>query len=242
MMRRALFLIAILGLILAACGGGKEEAPATPTVSGSPAATVSSQAVSFQTADGVTIRGHLFGDGEKLVILCHMRPSDQTSWYGFADELAKAGYSALTFDFRGYGESTGRKDLPHIDRDIEAAIEEMRSEGYEPIYLVGASMGGTASLIAAAQMEVAGVVAISAPAKFEGLDAEAVVGQVSERKLFIASKGDSSATTSLERLFERAPEPKEEEVFEGSDHGTNLLEGKYAAEVKAAIMAFLSGQ
>jgi len=242
MMRRALFLIAILGLILAACGGGKEEAPATPTVSGSPAATVSSQAVSFQTADGVTIGGHLFGDGKKLVILCHMRPSDQTSWYGFANELAKAGYSALTFDFRGYGESTGRKDLPHIDRDIEAAIEEMRSEGYEPIYLVGASMGGTASLIAAAQMEVAGVVAISAPADFEGLDAEKVVDQVSERKLFIASKGDSSAMTSLERLFERAPEPKEEKVFEGSEHGTNLLEGGHAAEAKAAIMAFLSGQ
>jgi ABC-type tungstate transport system permease subunit len=86
------------------------------------------------------------------------------------------------------------------------------------------------------------VVAISAPADFEGLDAEKVVDQVSERKLFIASKGDSSATTSLERLFERAPEPKEEKVFEGSDHGTYLLEGKYAAEAKVAIMAFLSGQ
>ena len=235
MMRRALFLIAILGLNLAACGGGKEEAHPTPDSS-------VSQAVSFQTADGGTIRGHLFGDGDKLIILAHMRPTDQTSWFGFADELAMAGYSALTFDFRGYGESTGRKDLPHIDRDIEAAIEEMRSEGYEPIYLVGASMGGTASLIAAAQMEVAGVVAISAPAKFEGLDAEKVVDQVSERKLFIASKGDSSATTSLERLFERAPEPKEAKVFEGSEHGTNLLEGKDAAEVKAAIITFLSGQ
>ena len=235
MLRRTHFLLAVLGLILAACGGGKEEAHPTPD-------SGVSQAVSFQTADGVTIRGHLFGDGDKLIILAHMRPTDQTSWFGFADELAKAGYSALTFDFRGYGESEGSKELEKIDLDVEAAIETMRDKGYGPIYLVGASMGGTASLIVAARQEVAGVVAISAPADFEGLDAEAVVGQVRERKLFIASKGDSSATTSLERLFERAPEPKEEKVFEGSEHGTNLLEGKYAAEVKAAIMAFLSGQ
>jgi len=236
MIRRPLFLLAILGLILAACGGGEKEAHPTPD-------SGVSQAVSFQTADGVTIRGHLFGDGEKLVILCHMRPSDQTSWYGFADELAKTGYSALTFDFRGYGESEGSKELEKIDLDVEAAIETMRDKGYGSIYLVGASMGGTASLIVAARQEVAGVVAISAPADFEGLDAEAAVaGQVSERKLFIASKGDTSAMTSLQRLFDLAPEPKEEKVFEGSDHGTNLLEGKYAAEVKAAIMAFLSGQ
>jgi len=228
-------LIAILGLILAACGGGKEEAHPTPD-------SGVSQSVSFQTTDGLTLHGHLFGNGEKLVILAHMRPSDQTSWYGFAEELAKAGYSALTFDFRGYGESEGSKELEKIDLDVEAAIETMRDKGYGVIYLVGASMGGTASLIVAARQEVAGVVAISAPADFEGLDAEAVVGQVSERKLFIASKGDTSAMTSLERLFERAPEPKEEKVFEGSDHGTNLLEGKDAAEVKAAIMAFLSGQ
>jgi len=235
MSRRILFLLVILGLILAACGGDKEEEHPTPDSGGS-------QAVSFQTADGVTIRGHLFGDGKTLVILSHMLPSDQTSWYGFAEELAKAGYSALTFDFRGYGESEGSRELSKIDHDVEAAIETMRDEGYASIYLVGASMGGTASLIVAARQEVAGVVAVSAPANFEGLDAEAVVGQVSERKLFIASKGDASAMTSLERLFERAAEPKEEKVFEGSEHGTNLLEGEQAAEAKAAITAFLSGQ
>ena len=241
--RSAVFLLcaAVIGLILAACGGGKEEAPATPTVSGSPAATVSSQAVSFQTADGLTIHGHLFGSGEKIVILCHMRPSDQTSWYGFAEELAKAGYSALTFDFRGYGESEGKKELSKIDLDVEAAIAAMRERGFGSIYLVGASMGGTASLIVAAREDVAGVVTISAPARFEDLNAEEVVGQVAERKLLIASEGDSSAMTSLERLFEQAPEPKEKKVFEGSEHGTNLLEGEHGEELKAAIMVFLAG-
>ena len=123
MSRRYLFLLlAVLGLILAACGGDEEKPHPTP-----PSGV--SQAVSFQTADGLTIHGHLFGSGEKLVILCHMRPSDQTSWYGFAEELAKAGYSALTFDFRGYGESEGKKELSKIDLDVEAAIASMREQG-----------------------------------------------------------------------------------------------------------------
>jgi esterase/lipase len=233
--RPLLFFVAVLALTLAACGGGKEEPHPTPSGG-------VSQAVSFQTADGVTIHGHLFGDGEKLVILSHMRPSDQTSWYGFAEELAKAGYSALTFDFRGYGESGGSKELSKIDLDVEAAIAAMRERGYASIYLVGASMGGTASLTVAARQEVAGVVTVSAPARFEDLNAEEAVGQVSERKLLIASKEDGSAMTSLEKLFELAPEPKEEKVFEGSEHGTDLLEGEHAEELKAAIMAFLTGQ
>ncbi len=242
MWQRAFFLLAILGLILAACGDGDEEPATTPAVTGSPTATAESQDVSFETADGVTIRGHRFGDGESLVILAHMRPSDQTSWFDFAAELAAAGYSALTFDFRGYGESEGDQELSKIDLDLEAAIEEMSGAGYDNIYLVGASMGGTAALVVAARQGVAGVVAISAPAEFEGLNAEEVIGQVSEPKLFIASEGDSSAMVSLDSLFELAPEPKEKKVFSGSAHGTKLLEGDHAEEFKGLILAFLSGE
>jgi pimeloyl-ACP methyl ester carboxylesterase len=233
MKRRALLLFAALAAtILVSCGEGDEE---TPT----PAAGVS-EGVSFQTEDGLTIRGHLFGDGDTAVILCHMRPSDQSSWYPFAEELAAADYTALTFDFRGYGESGGEQELSKVDLDVEAALAAMRERGHERIYLVGASMGGTAALMVAAREEVAGVVAMSAPAQFEGLDAEELIAQVSEPKLFIASEGDASAMTSLETLFEQAAEPKEQKVFEGLAHGTKLLEEEHAQEAKAAITAFLS--
>lgn len=231
MLRRLLFLFAILSLMQVACGDDEETPAATPAAS---------EAASFDASDGVTLRGHLFGEGDTLVILAHMRPSDQSSWYGFAAELAEKGYSALTFDFRGYGESEGEKELSKIDLDVEAAVKAMRAEGYERIYLVGASMGGTASLIVAAREDVAGVVTVSAPAKFEGLDAETAVSEVTEPKLFIASEGDASAFSSLETLFEPAPDPKEQKVFEGSAHGTKLLGGDKAAELKAAIVAFLS--
>jgi dienelactone hydrolase len=234
MWNRALLLfVAVAAIVFLSCAGDDEEETPTP-------APAASESVSFQTEDGLTIRGHLFGDGETAVILCHMRPSDQSSWYPFAEELAASGYTALTFDFRGYGESEGDQELSKIDLDVEAAVGAMRERGNERIYLVGASMGGTASLMVAAREEVAGVVAVSAPAQFEGLSAEEIIAQVNEPKLFIASAGDSSAMTSLETLFEQAPEPKEQRVFEGSAHGTALLEEEHAQEAKAAITSFLS--
>jgi alpha/beta superfamily hydrolase len=240
--------LALLTLALAACAGEEEEAPVTPTVppvaTAPPAATATvpaalEEAVSFVTEDGTTIRGHLFGAGDTAVILSHMRPNDQRAWFDFARELAAEGFTALTYDFRGYGETGGDKDLGLIDRDLTAAIAFMEEQGYSRIYLVGASMGGTASLVVAAREDVAGVVAVSAPARFEGLEAGAAVADIEEPKLFIASIDDGDAFTSLQSFNQAASEPKDDLTFEGSAHGTELLEGEHAAEFKARIIQFL---
>ncbi len=84
-----------------------------------------SQTVTFTTDDGVVLGGHLFGTGSKGVILAHMYPADQTSWYATAEKLAAQGYLVLTFDFRGYGESEGDKQIDRIDRDVMAAANEI---------------------------------------------------------------------------------------------------------------------
>jgi pimeloyl-ACP methyl ester carboxylesterase len=247
-MKRVLIpLLALLALLLVACGE-EEEAPAAPTVppeaTAPPAATATApvaegEAVSFETEDGVAIRGYLFGSGDTAIILSHMRPNDQRAWFDFARELADQGYTALTYDFRGYGETGGDKELGLIDRDLSAALTFMEKRGYSRIYLVGASMGGTASLIVAAREDVAGVVAVSAPARFEGLEADAAVAEIEEPKLFIASLNDRDAFTSLQAFNRAAGEPKDDLTFEGSAHGTELLEGEHAARFKARIIQFL---
>lgn len=236
MLRLLAILLSALTLVaaLVACS---EDSGETPTPQPGLAETVD-----FQTSDGITLRGHLFGDGDTVVILAHMRPSDQSSWYDFAQELAEQGYSALTFDFRGFGESDGDKEFSKIDLDVEAAIEAMRARGHDNIFLIGASMGGTASIVVAAREEVSGVVTLSAPARFEGLDAEEAVAQVTEPKLFFASKDDPSAKSSLEELFKRAPDPKIQKVFNGDAHGTDMLteNEERAAELKSLVMDFLA--
>ena len=157
-----LALVVFLALLLGACGGGQKAHPVSPT--GSPVASptlvapttpaageatatpVTGTPVSFVTDDGLTIKGRLFGSGETAVVFAHMYPNDQQVWWGFASEVAGQGYAALTFDFRGYGETGGSKDIAHIDRDLAAAVRYLRQEGYKRVILVGASMGGTAAL------------------------------------------------------------------------------------------------
>src|SRR5262245_39868702 len=78
-----------------------------------------STAVTFPSADGVALAGRLFGPDTATtgVVLAHMLPADQSSWFDFADRLGGSGYRVLTFDFRGYcpggvaGCSEGRKDV-----------------------------------------------------------------------------------------------------------------------------------
>lgn len=193
--------------------------------------------------DEIVLNGHLFGaQNEVVVILSHMRPNDQTAWFSFAQELAEEGYAALTFDFRGYGETGGDKDFDRLDEDLSAAVRYMRDRGKRQIFLVGASMGGTASLVVAAQREVAGVVAVSAPAQFEDQDALSAVPGVTVPKLFLASEDDTAALISLEELLAAAGEPKGSQIYTGSAHGTNLFQrdqSEHAAAVRERIFQFL---
>jgi dienelactone hydrolase len=263
--RLALVALLSLSVLLVACnrgGGGNAATPAPVTPTQLPQATatetpptvpdptstpvrrVGNEPVGFQTTDGVTIRGHLYeptGPRRKVVILAHMSSNDQEAWSGFAQELAAAGIAALTFDFRGYGETGGAQDVPNIHRDLDAAVRFMRARDYPQVYVVGAEMGGTAALKVAASREVAGVVAVSAPRSIMGLNAEADVANIRAPKLFVASRDDpSGAADDLEYFRTRAPAPTETLLYDGRDQGTGFLEGAVASQFKAQITGFVS--
>jgi len=228
-------------LCLPACG---QEKPA-PALDQAPA-----QEVEFSTADGIILSGHLFGSGDSAIVLAHMYPADQTSWFDFAAELAQEGYRALTFDFRGYGESQGSKDISHIDRDLLAAVDFVVKAGAKQVVLVGASMGGTASLIAAALLQssseasgsaplVRGVITLSAPVEFKGLAAQKAVAELSCPLLFIAAEGDVGAESARE-FAQLSSGRGDLLVVPGDEHGTNLLRGPHRDQVREAIAVFLN--
>lgn len=209
----------------------------------------SSRAVTFESADGVELAGRLFGDGSVGVVLAHMLPADQTSWWPFARILAEHGYTALTFDFRGYcpggdaGCSQGTKDVAAIWKDVVGAAQFLRSKGAIRMMLVGASMGGTASLIAASQpgMSVAAVVSLSAPQSIEGLTADQnVLANVTAAKLFVAGNGDPTGSAqAAQTMYDQSPEPKRVEIVTSNDHGTNLLTGNQSGRVQTLILNYL---
>ncbi len=237
---------AVAALLLADCGAAEApEAPpeaspgavlTPPIVAGTPGQAAVGTPVNFVTEDNVVIKGRLYGTGGTAVVFAHMFPNDQRAWAGFAAEVAGQGFTALTFDFRGYGETGGQKDVSRIDRDLVAAARFLDERDYERVALVGASMGGTAALKVAARDDlrdiIAGVVAVSAPESFRGLVARDDVARISVPVLFVASEGDEAAVESLESLFERAGDLKDRRLFSGSAHGTELLEGEHAAEFK----------
>ena len=209
-----------------------------------------SKEVTFESTDGVTLSGHLFGpdEGTAGVVLAHMFPSDQSSWYFFADRLGQRGYRVLTFNFRGYcpggdaGCSEGEKDIAAMWQDVEGAVETLRSEGVTQFGLVGASMGGTASLIVAAKQgrDIGALISLSAPISFEGLDAGAgVLAEVSAAKLFIAGHEDVAAVEAVNTLYDGSIPPKRPVILTTGDHGTDILTGNQAGIVSTEMINWL---
>ncbi len=166
-----------------------------------------------------------------------MFPIDQTGWFSFAGELATRGYRVLTFDFRGYGESDGQKKIDRIDRDLGAALEFVRRQQPRRVILLGASMGGTAAIMVAGREPVDGVIALSAPIQFRGLDAE---GQrLSAPALFIAAEQDDDNQLSARRLYEQTKGDRSIDIVPGSSHGMGLLKGSQSSAVRTDIFTFL---
>ncbi len=232
-----LALAAVLTLLMVGCAE-TAEAPGEPTIT--PSDETANVGVPLQEGGSmITLRGHLFGaQNETVVVLCHMKPNDQTAWFEFAEELADAGYAAFTFDFRGYGETGGDKDFGKLDEDLTAIVEYIRATGKEQVFLIGASMGGTTSLVVAAEDDFAGVVAVSPPARFEDQDALAVVADITEPVLFIGSEDDTQAS-NFEELVAAAGESGETEVYSGDAHGTELLRSEHSAAFRERILQFL---
>ena len=105
-------------------------------------------------SNGINIRLAMMGEGP-LVIFCHGWPE---SWYSYRYQLpavADAGFKAVAYDVRGYGES----DKPHeieaytmrnMTDDVVGIIDAL---GYETAITIGHDWGGPIALNTAALNE-----------------------------------------------------------------------------------------
>jgi alpha-beta hydrolase superfamily lysophospholipase len=85
----------------------------------------------------------------------------------FGDALGRRGHAVLRYDFAGLGESEGEFAETTVTSniaDIEAAATYLASRNLGPIILAGHSLGGAATLLAAASVQnLHGVIAIASP-------------------------------------------------------------------------------
>jgi pimeloyl-ACP methyl ester carboxylesterase len=118
------------------------------------------ETVYFSTRAGVKLCGTLTlprSNTDTCIILCHgisVSRNYEDVFPGLALALAKQGFAVLRFDFRGHGNSSGLQTEFMISgqlEDIKAAVVFVKAAGYKKLGLAGASMGGGAAVLFAAQ-------------------------------------------------------------------------------------------
>lgn len=208
------------------------------------AATAAQQSISFSTEDGGRICADLYSQGASAVVLAHGGRFNKESWRDQARLLVSEGFRVLAIDFRGFGCSTGPGqadfDNAPFENDVLAAVRYLKAHGAKTVSVVGASFGGGAAgdaSIKSVAGEIGRIVFLGAA---PNLSAE----KLKSRALFIIARDDGNdAGPRLPRIraqYERAPQPKELIVVDGSAHAQFLFQTDQGARVIHEIVRFLS--
>jgi pimeloyl-ACP methyl ester carboxylesterase len=162
----------------------------------------------------------------------------------YARALARRGYLTIAFDFRGYGKSQTPKRgaWSRLPADAIAAAKLSRRLGATSIVLVGASMGGTAVLVAAANARtlVSGVISISAPTSYGRMDGLAAARRLPMPVLYLVGEGDEGFVEHSRELFAATSSPEKRlEILDSPEHGV-LLASEPAA--RSLIEGFIAAR
>jgi pimeloyl-ACP methyl ester carboxylesterase len=124
-----------------------------------------------RSTDGVELFCTLMeSDPRRAVIVAH--PAVVGSYYRQVVDLAEeisASFSAVLFDFRGHGRSSGRCPMGFgaVSRDLEAVVRRVRGLGFEKVGVAGFSLGAAAAfLLASRGVRIDSLVSIGCPPRF----------------------------------------------------------------------------
>lgn len=227
---RRLLVLAILSLTAACSTSPPSVTAPTPSSAGAVAETIA--------AGQVSLRAKRFGSGSTAVILSNMGDNSSAAWEKFAPSLA--GVTVYTYEFRHA--NFARSTVADTVIDLIAVAGHARNQGATKVILIGASLGGMASVKAAAPVGAAGVVVIASPWDIPQFD-YAITAQelaVPCPKLFLTGEGDPTVPmASTRRLFDSAAEPKQWQSYADTAHGVQLFAGPHGEAVKQRLIAFV---
>jgi hypothetical protein len=164
------------------------------------------------------------------IVVDHQSGQNLCGSMNWADTFAAEGYLAIA---------------PSLDEsyqvpETEAAVGYLRAHGATKIVLLGASMGGTAVLITAAQLQppVQAVISVSGPASYPPLDASVTAPKLTVPVFYSAGEDDESFAADEATMY-RATAGKDKvlDIVPGSsDHGFDLI-GVLMGKINAFIRA-----
>jgi len=123
---------------------------------------VAFDALTIDTTDGERLRAWVMRAPAPRanVVYFHGNGANLSNWSPILTGIVRHGYSVFAFDYRGYGQSTGRPTEGGLYRDVDAVVKHARtgqSESTPTIYW-GRSLGATMAAYAATVQPPDGII------------------------------------------------------------------------------------
>jgi pimeloyl-ACP methyl ester carboxylesterase len=168
--------------------------------------------------------------------------ASQRSWHPFARNIAQKGYTALTIDFRGRGNSSGALQINNLIIDARSAIQFLEELGYNHFICIGASMGGTTCMRLALDIPLEGMAILSSTLSL-GRDNRVTgddLSQLEIPKLFIFGDRDyADISYAMNMAYDSSAQPKELVVYDSAAHGTDLFLGPHGDDLRQRLIRFI---
>ncbi|WP_405497647.1 alpha/beta hydrolase [Nocardia sp. NBC_00511] len=221
---------------------GERRIVATPAMFG-----VAFEELSLRTSDGETVDAWFVpavGETVGHLLFAHGNGGNIGDRSPMLAMLAQAGFDVLIFDYRGYGQSSGRPNERGTYRDARAAREALLARpGVDPARVVylGKSLGGGVMLELANAFPPAALLLMST---FTGMRDAAVAVYPFLPKVFVPNAypslkrirtlrcpvllmhGDADELLPVRMgraLYEAAPEPKRLVIYAGGMHNNLMM-------------------
>ncbi|MEW6036421.1 MAG: alpha/beta fold hydrolase [Candidatus Micrarchaeota archaeon] len=218
--------------------------PAQPAQPAEPASSLKSSEVSYN-AGAWKIYGTLYESESKtpkkaIVLVPGLGETRDGYPQSFIAKLHDEFPDALVLaiDPRGHGKSTNIGSWQDFDtsefKDMKTDILSIKAyltpsyPAITELYVVGASMGSTSSILAAAQdKSITKVVMLSPGMDYNGVSIERSVDDYAHPLLAVASSGDSYSVEAVNEMKSLTSESQlKTRIFPGSAHGTDIFESQ----------------
>jgi len=241
-----------LVLVLTACGGAVSTnsggqpstrvATPTPTPTPTPVKVkVKGPNVSgcFTEEDGKIfahgaddLPGVITGSGSVGVVITYERGGNVCSWRPLSDRLVAAGYRVLLY--------ARKSELPADDVALAMAKRLGKEKGVKRVWLVGGSIGATASVPTAERLgaRAAGVVALSGA--IDPQDAAKLTVPLLQIGTENDGYGGADDLRAAHDAATRTPDRQLHLIKAESMHASELFRSRYAPDVLERILAFMA--
>ena len=233
------------GALVTACAHVSDTVSSRPTVTSLPTPVVTAtfavptRTVRFTAADGVGLVGTLYGQGNSAIVLSNQGDNDSQLWAPVAQQLAAHGYLVLSYAYRDTN-STPDHLASFALIDARAAFAFIRTQHITQVIGMGSSLGGLLTVKLAVEAHLNAMVVLSAPLGFQDVQiSDADLRVLALPKVFVTSEGNEPFAANIQHMFAVAPQPKEQRVYPGSDHGLAIFSGDSGEDLLTTILRFV---